>query len=80
MNGRLGTWSLFLHGYSFKIEFKAGLLNTASDSRSRFNYADIKRNEKQQSVQEHVQCELFYAQHTLCMTVGQADNKSNNDD
>ena len=80
MNGRLGRWSLFLQGYSFTIEFKAGRLNTAADSLSRFNYADIKRNEEQQSVQEHVQCELYYAEHTPCIAVGLADNKSNCDD
>ena len=80
MNERLDRWSLFLQGYSFTIEFKAGRLNTAADTLSRFNYAEVKRNEEQQSVQEHVQCELFYAKHTPRIAVSLADNKWNSDD
>ncbi len=59
MNGRLGHWSLFLQGYDFYIEYKAGKLNGVADFLSRIDYP-IHANDNANT--DSVECELFYAE------------------
>ncbi len=73
MSGRLGRWSLYLQGYDFQIEYKAGKLNSATDFLSRIEYPSQAVNKKEQAqakqgdvhvndVCEDMECEQFYAE------------------